>query len=223
MKIDRGIALLYDGGLALGELTFSTGLAQAMGEGITTVLPAHSTLALTIRFTGAAIAVSEAASNTAPANMVIPIAIAVSQAAGVRAIEPVLGATPGASMGFMMPVSTAPNAIVYSSGFVPIGTLMRHGLLLDIVAFFVMVATVMLPGPARLCPVLVARSSPIGNRRCCSGRSRRYGLTSPSSSRWTSGNTRDRRRCLRRSRHAWIRRSRFRSRGRNRRFVGPHV
>lgn len=147
VKIDWGITLLYGGGLALGELTFSTGLAQAMGEGITTILPAHSALALTILFTGAAIAVSEAASNTASANMVIPIAIAVSQAAGVRAIEPVLGATLGASMGFMMPVSTAPNAIVYSSGFVPIGILMRHGLLLDIVAFFVIVATVMLLGP----------------------------------------------------------------------------
>ena len=69
----------------------------------------------------AAIVVSEAASNTASANMIIPIAIAVSQAAGVRPIEPVLGATLGASMGFMMPVSTAPNVIVYSSGHVPIG------------------------------------------------------------------------------------------------------
>jgi sodium-dependent dicarboxylate transporter 2/3/5 len=98
-------------------------------------------------FTGAAIAVSEAASNTASANRVIPIAIAVSQAAGVSPIEPVLGATLGASMGFMMPVSTAPNAIVYSSGFVPIGQMMRHGMMLDIAAFFVIIATVMTLGP----------------------------------------------------------------------------
>ncbi|MDO8677500.1 MAG: DASS family sodium-coupled anion symporter [Acidobacteriota bacterium] len=147
VKIDWGITLLYGGGLALGEMTFSTGLAQAMGEGITSWLPSQSTLALTVLFTGAAIVVSEAASNTASANMVIPIAIAVSQAAGVRAIEPVLGATLGASMGFMMPVSTAPNAIVYSSGFVPIGQMMRHGVMLDIVAFFVIITTVMLLGP----------------------------------------------------------------------------
>ena len=109
--------------------------------------PGISSLALTVLFTGAAIVVSEAASNTASANMVIPIAIAVSQAAGVRAIEPVLGATLGASMGFMMPVSTAPNAIVYSSGFVPIGQMMRHGVLLDIVAFVVIVVTVLTLGP----------------------------------------------------------------------------
>lgn len=147
VKIDWGIALLYGGGLALGELTFSTGLAQAVGEGVTSWLPSQSTFALTVLFTGAAILISEAASNTASANMIIPIAIAVSQAAGVRAIEPVLGATLGASMGFMMPVSTAPNAIVYSSGFVPIGQMMRHGVMLDIVAFVVIIATVMTLGP----------------------------------------------------------------------------
>lgn len=147
VKIDWGITLLYGGGLALGEMTFSTGLAQALGEGVTTWLPSQSALALTVLFTAAAILVSEAASNTASANMVIPIAIAVSQAAGIRPIEPVLGATLGASMGFMMPVSTAPNAIVYSSGYVPIGQMMRHGFLLDLVAFVVIVTAVMTLGP----------------------------------------------------------------------------
>jgi len=147
VKIDWGIALLYGGGLALGELTFKTGLAQAVGEGVTSWLPSQSSLALTVLFTGAAIVVSEAASNTASANMIIPIAIAVSEAAGVRPIEPVLGATLGASMGFMMPVSTAPNAIVYSSGFVPIGQMMRHGVMLDIIAFVVIIVTVMTLGP----------------------------------------------------------------------------
>jgi sodium-dependent dicarboxylate transporter 2/3/5 len=147
VKIDWGIALLYGGGLALGEMTFSTGLAQAIGEGVTSWLPTQSPLALTLLFTGAAIVVSEAASNTASANMLVPIAIAVSQAAGVRPIEPVLGATLGASMGSMMPVSTAPNAIVYSSGFVPIGKMMRHGVFLDVAGFIIIVATVMVLGP----------------------------------------------------------------------------
>jgi solute carrier family 13 (sodium-dependent dicarboxylate transporter), member 2/3/5 len=147
VKIDWGITLLYGGGLALGEMTFSTGLAQAIGEGVTGWLPSHSAFALTLLFTAAAIVVSEAASNTASANMIVPIAIAVSQAAGIRAIEPVLGATLGASMGFMMPVSTAPNAIVYSSGYVPIGQMMRHGVFLDLVAFVIIVATVMTLGP----------------------------------------------------------------------------
>ena len=147
LKIDWGIVLLFGGGLAMGELAFSTGLAEAMGKGITAWLPSQTTLALTMLFTGAAIVLSETTSNTAAANMIVPIAIAVSQAAGVRAIEPALGATLGASMGFMMPVSTPPNAIVYSSGFVPISAMIRYGILLDIVGFFVIVALVMMLGP----------------------------------------------------------------------------
>jgi sodium-dependent dicarboxylate transporter 2/3/5 len=146
-RIDWGIVMLYGGGLALGELAFSTGLADAMGRGITAWLPSHTTMTLTILFTGAAILLSEATSNTAAANMIVPVAIAVSQAAGVRAIEPALGATLGASMGFMMPVSTPTNAIVYSSGYIPITAMMRYGIALDVMAFFVVNAVVLTLAP----------------------------------------------------------------------------
>jgi solute carrier family 13 (sodium-dependent dicarboxylate transporter), member 2/3/5 len=147
VRIDWGIVFLYGGGLAMGTLAFSTGLAEAMGVGITSWLPSHSTVALTLLFTAAAIVLSETTSNTASANMIVPIAIAVAQAAGVRPIEPALGATLGASMGFMMPISTAPNAIVYSSGFVPITAMMRYGFILDVAAFAIIVTLVLLLGP----------------------------------------------------------------------------
>jgi sodium-dependent dicarboxylate transporter 2/3/5 len=139
VRIDWGIVLLFGGGLAMGELAFTTGLAESLGRGITSVLPVHSEAALTILFTGVAIVMSEAASNTASANMIVPIAIAVSQAAGIDPLQPALGATLGASMGFMMPISTPPNAIVYSSGHVPITAMMRHGIVLDLVGFVVIV------------------------------------------------------------------------------------
>jgi sodium-dependent dicarboxylate transporter 2/3/5 len=143
LKIDWGVILLFGGGLAMGELAFSTGLAEALGKGITAWLPSQTTVALTMLFTGAAIVLSEATSNTAAANMIVPIAIAVSQAAGVAPLQPALGATLGASMGFMMPVSTPPNAIVYSSGFIAITSMMKYGVLLDIAGFFIIVALVL--------------------------------------------------------------------------------
>jgi solute carrier family 13 (sodium-dependent dicarboxylate transporter), member 2/3/5 len=145
--IDWGIILLYGGGLALGDLAFETGLAAWLGTGLTSILPVHTELALTIAFTGAAILLSEATSNAASANMIVPVAIAVAQASGVAPLRPALAATLGASMGFMMPVSTPPNAIVYSSGFVPITKMMRYGIMLDIVGFFVIVGSVLLLGP----------------------------------------------------------------------------
>ena len=142
VRIDWGIVLLFGGGLAMGELAFSTGLAEALGRGITAWLPSQSAFALTVLFTGVAIVMSEAASNTASANMIVPVSIAVAQAAGVDPVGPALGATLGASMGFMMPISTPPNAIVYSSGYVPIGAMMKHGVALDVAGFVVIVLLV---------------------------------------------------------------------------------
>jgi sodium-dependent dicarboxylate transporter 2/3/5 len=46
-------------------------------------------------------------------------------------------------MGFMMPISTPPNAIIYSSGHVPITAMMRHGIVLDVIGFVVIVAMVL--------------------------------------------------------------------------------
>jgi sodium-dependent dicarboxylate transporter 2/3/5 len=49
-------------------------------------------------------------------------------------------------MGFMMPISTPPNAIVYSSGHVPINTMMRYGLALDLVGFLLISAMLLMFG-----------------------------------------------------------------------------
>jgi sodium-dependent dicarboxylate transporter 2/3/5 len=141
-NIDWGIILLFGGGLAMGGLADSTGLADSFGRWVVGFVPGAGTAGLTAVFTLVAILMSETASNTAAATVVVPTAIAVATAAGVSPLEPALGATLGASMGFMMPVSTPPNAIVYSSGYIPIGTMMRYGVVLDIVGYVVIVAAV---------------------------------------------------------------------------------
>ena len=142
-RIDWGIILLFGGGLAMGRLADSTGLSAAFGQWVTTQFPGMGTVGLTLLFTGVAVVMSEAASNTAAANIIVPMAIAVAKAAGVSPLEPGLGATLGASMGFMMPISTPPNAIVYSSGYIPIGTMMRQGVALDIAGYIIIVAAVL--------------------------------------------------------------------------------
>jgi sodium-dependent dicarboxylate transporter 2/3/5 len=147
VRIDWGVILLYGGGLALGELVFSTGLAEAIGRGLIAWLPVQTSFTLTVLFAGFAILLSEFTSNTASATLIVPIAIAVAQAAGIRPIEPALAATFGSSMGCVLPVSTAPNALVYSSGYVPITAMMRHGLALDLAAFLVIVTSVTFLAP----------------------------------------------------------------------------
>ena len=147
VKIDWGVVLLYGGGFALGVLSFQTGLAEAIGYGLTKHLPITGGLSLLFASTLVATLTSEATSNTASANMVVPVVIAIARAAGADPLEPALGATMGASLGFMLPVSTPCNAIVYGSGYIPLSRMIRYGLLLDVVGVVVIVALVRLLVP----------------------------------------------------------------------------
>ena len=90
---------------------------------------------------------SETTSNTASANMVVPVVIAIGRASGLDPLEAALGATFGASLGFMLPVSTPCNAIVYGSGYIPLGRMLRWGLALDLVGVVVIIALVRLLSP----------------------------------------------------------------------------
>ncbi len=94
------------------------------------------------------IVLSETTSNTASANMVIPVMIAIAQGMGVSPLPPALGACLGASFGFMLPVSTPPNAIVYGSGMVPILSMVKKGILFDIGGFIIIMAGLLI-----LCPL----------------------------------------------------------------------
>lgn len=149
VKIDWGTILLFGGGLALGSLMFITGVAEAMGKSLTSQLGVNSLWMLTGISIAMAIVLSEISSNTASANMIIPVVIAIAQAAGVSPLPPALGACLGASFGFMLPVSTPPNAIVYGSGLILLPKMMRAGILFDITGFFVIWAGLYL-----LCPLL---------------------------------------------------------------------
>lgn len=131
-QIDWGVVFLYGGGFALGTLAEKLGLAAAIGNALTASLPQMSAFGILVAVTLVAVAVSEVTSNTASAALVTPLAIAFARSAGVDPFAPALGAAMGSSLGFMLPVSTPCNAIVYGSGYVPITRMIRYGLLLDI-------------------------------------------------------------------------------------------
>jgi sodium-dependent dicarboxylate transporter 2/3/5 len=132
VAIDWGTLLLFGGGLSLGNLMFQTKLAEHVGQGLLRMSGAESMWAITFAAVFIAIVASETTSNTAAANMVVPVVIALALAAKVNPVPPALGAILGCSWGFMLPVSTPPNAIVYGSGLVPIIKMIRAGLLFDL-------------------------------------------------------------------------------------------
>ena len=147
-RIDWDIVLLYGGGLALGELCFSTGLARAAGTALTGWIPAGAWSATALVAVAAVVAVvtSEFTSNVASATMVVPIVIAMGRAVGADPTAAALAATFAASLGFMMPVSSPCNAIVYGSGRIPLRAMMRSGLALDVVGAAVIVTAMLVVG-----------------------------------------------------------------------------
>ncbi|MCX7431406.1 MAG: SLC13 family permease, partial [Planctomycetia bacterium] len=145
-RIDWDIVLLYGGGMALGELCFSTGLAGAIGQSITGWIPAGdwSGPVLVAVATVVAVVTSEFTSNVASANMVVPVVIALARATGVDPLMPALAATFASSLGFMMPVSTPCNAIVYGCGRVPLRAMMASGAIIDVVGAITVTAAMLL-------------------------------------------------------------------------------
>ena len=145
-RIDWDVVLLYGGGIALGELCFSKGLAQAAGETITGWIPSGGWAGTVLVVTAAAVAVltSEFTSNVASATMVVPVVIALGRAIGADAVVAALAATFAASMGFMMPVSSPCNAIVYGTGRIPLRAMMAAGAILDLAGLAVIAAMMLL-------------------------------------------------------------------------------
>ena len=139
-QIEWGTILLFAGGLALGAAVKETKLAELVGTQMAHSFGLKGLWELTALSILMGLVLSELASNTAAANIMVPVAIALAQGAGVNPIPAALGATIGANLGFMLPISTAPNAIVYSSGLIPPKVMLRAGLIFDIVGFLVTMA-----------------------------------------------------------------------------------
>lgn len=140
-----GVLLLFGGGLALAGGFTSTGLAEWIGGIVGGVR--IGTLALVLLVTTAIVYLTEITSNTASTATFLPIMGAV--AVGLK-LDPMLLTIPiaiGASMAFMMPVATPPNAIVFSYERMQLRDMVRAGFLLNIIAVVVAFGAIVIIGP----------------------------------------------------------------------------
>jgi sodium-dependent dicarboxylate transporter 2/3/5 len=76
---------------------------------------------------------SELASNTVLTNLMLPVLAQMAVQGGMDPRFLMMPATIAASLGFMLPVATPPNAIAFSSGRIPMGTMVRVGWWVDLV------------------------------------------------------------------------------------------
>ena len=136
--IEWGTLLLFGGGLAMGAMMYSTGLSAWLGAGIKEALGQHPSEWFFIGvFCIVALVLSELTSHTASTNLIAPIAIGTAVSLGFSPIPVAVGIALSSSLGFMLPVSTPPNAIVYASGYIPITKMMKSGFIIDVVGILV--------------------------------------------------------------------------------------
>ena len=133
-EIDWGTLLLFGGGLSLGHLMLTTGLGKAMGHWLISETGASTLLEVTVLSAVTAKVMTELVSNTATANMLVPVAYALARALNVNPVPPMVGVALGAGLAFLLPVSTPPNAVAYGTGKVKLGQMVKWGLLMDAAA-----------------------------------------------------------------------------------------
>jgi sodium-dependent dicarboxylate transporter 2/3/5 len=109
-------------------------------------VPTDSVAGLAIAGALFGVVLSETMSNTAAANIAVPIVISIAMASGVDPVVPALSVVLATSVADALPVSTPPNAIVYASGKVPLLTMLRYGLVLDTTAVIVVPVMVFVLG-----------------------------------------------------------------------------
>ena len=143
--IEWGTLLLFGGGLAMGSMMYTTGLSSWIGLGLKDVLGGNPSEWLFVGvFCVAALVMSELTSHTASTNLMAPIAIGAALSLGFNPIPVAVGIALSSSLGFMMPVSTPPNAIVYASGYVPITKMIKSGFIIDLIGIFLVTIPVLM-------------------------------------------------------------------------------
>ncbi len=139
VKIPWGLLLLFGGGLALAVGFQITGLSEWVGHrmGGLATMPGWAMIGLTclvVTF------LTEVTSNTATTTILMPVLASVCTEYGISPTKLMLPAALSASCAFMLPVATAPNAIVFGTGRVRMADMVRCGVLINLIGVVVITA-----------------------------------------------------------------------------------
>jgi solute carrier family 13 (sodium-dependent dicarboxylate transporter), member 2/3/5 len=131
-KLPWEILILFGGGFALARGFTVSGLSEWIGARFD-FLEGAPTWMVVATICGSINFLTELTSNTATTQMILPILASLAQALEVNPLLFMVPAAISASFAFMLPVATPPNAIIYGSGRVPIGKMIRAGIVLNLV------------------------------------------------------------------------------------------
>jgi len=131
-SVQWNVLLLFGGGLTLAMLLEKSGLATLLAEQITLFATAMPLLVFVWIIVMTSILFTEFMSNTASAALFLPIVYTLAVKLQISPALLVLPATIAASYGFMLPVGTPPNALVFATGFIPQKDMLRLGAILNV-------------------------------------------------------------------------------------------
>jgi len=139
--VSWSVVLMYGGAIAIGKALSDTGAAVWLAHSL---IPGDMVgLALVALLVLMTLLFTEGVSNAAAVAIVLPIAMPIGMSAGLDPIGIALTIGIVAGFAFMLPMSTPPNAMIYASGYLKSGSMLRYGALLSISAFllFILVST----------------------------------------------------------------------------------
>jgi sodium-dependent dicarboxylate transporter 2/3/5 len=130
-KLPWGVVLLLGGGFALASGFMESGLSMWIGNKLVAVGAFHpvqiiGTICLMVTF------LTELTSNTATAEMLLPILAAMSSAIGLNPLLLMIPATLSCTLAFMLPVATPPNAIVFGTRRLRISDMAKTGFVVNL-------------------------------------------------------------------------------------------
>lgn len=130
-----GILILFGGGLCLAKGLQETGIIENLGLWIARRSTFDITLIFTLIITS--VLLTEIMSNVALVQIFVPVIFGIANGMNVNPVLLALPVTLGSSIAFMFPISTPPNAIVFSSGYIRIKDMARAGILLNLVSILI--------------------------------------------------------------------------------------
>ncbi|MEM6766161.1 MAG: SLC13 family permease [Bacteroidota bacterium] len=138
LKLPWGVLLLFGGAFAVAAGFDQTGLAQWMGEKLSLMkgTPYIAVLSVVVTMVNF---LTEIAQNMATCALMMPVLSELSINLGVHPYALMVSATIASSCAFMLPVATAPNAIVFGSGMIKMRDMVRAGFLLNVLSILIII------------------------------------------------------------------------------------
>jgi len=130
---DWGVLLLFGGGLTLSSMLQATGASLFLAEAVGELMSGASAPLFILAVAAFVVMLTEIASNTASAALLVPIFVSIAGNLGLSTEIMAAVIAVAASCAFMLPVATPPNAIVYGSGLLPQRQMMRAGMVLNVI------------------------------------------------------------------------------------------